>query len=105
MHRTSSRKIGAVPAHAAVMERKVVCNFVNVDFGRFVRESVVAIPLHSARHLRLPRSAIRCGRQMRQRSQRKTVFRKVHRCEAIQLKNATGAFGYGWGTPIARTRS
>ena len=51
MHRTSSRKIGAVPAHAAVMERKVVCNLVNVDFGRFVRESVVAIPLHSARHL------------------------------------------------------
>ena len=34
MHRTSSRKIGAVPAHAAVMERKVVCNLVNVDFGR-----------------------------------------------------------------------
>jgi hypothetical protein len=33
------------------MERKVVCNLVNVDFGRFVRESVVAIPLHSARHL------------------------------------------------------
>jgi hypothetical protein len=43
MHRTSSPKIGAVPAHAAVI--------VNVDFGRFVRESVVAIPLHSARHL------------------------------------------------------
>ena len=51
MHRTSSPKIGAVPAHAAVMERKVVCNLVNVDFGRFVRESVVAILLHSARHL------------------------------------------------------
>jgi hypothetical protein len=51
MHRTNSPKIGAVPAHAAVMERKVVCNLVNVDFGRFVRESVVAIPLHSARHL------------------------------------------------------
>ena len=51
MHRTSSPKIGAVPAHAAVMERKVVCNLVNVGFGRFVRESVVAIPLHSARHL------------------------------------------------------
>jgi hypothetical protein len=54
MHRTSSPKIGAVPAHAAVMERKVVCNLVNVDFGRFVRESVVAIPLHLGKFSTLP---------------------------------------------------
>src|SRR6476659_934528 len=98
MHRTSSPKIGAVPAHAAVMERKrrlwAVCPGKRRGDSATQRATPAATKVCNS--LRAANAS---------RSQRKTVFRKVHRCEAIQLKNATGAFGYGWGTPIARTRS